>query len=230
MRNGSLQVIVFLFAMAFMLKLSSAFSAESLTGEASVVSSFPPDETFDELGLVLPVGWQTVPSSGDSAWAVTDQSPDSGMYAAHAADAGSTSDSSLTTPSFHVVRNGRLTFQHRVSLEYSYDGAVLEIQIAPDPAFHDIIAAGGRFVAGHYDHIILPGTNVLAGRPAWSGEHQTYSTVIVALPRSTEGQDIKVRWRVGTNDSFGTAGYWLDTVHVDSDGPPDDTVYADGFD
>jgi hypothetical protein len=201
--------------------------------------TFPPDEDFDELTPInsLPANWQIIPGSGPGAWSLTATASDSGPVSAYVPDPPTAIDSSLTTLAFHVDHDGRLSFRHKVSLEFvavgssvAYDAAVLEIQIGTDPAFHDIIAAGGRFIMGGYDHVVTAGASLLAGRSAWSGTSDSFRSVVVALPALASGQDVKLRWRVATDVSFGLAGYWLDTIHVDVAGGPVDIIFTNGFD
>ena len=213
-----------------------AYEVQHLDPQVPV--TFPPDETFDELGPIgaLPPNWQIVPAVGGDAWTLTSDSPDSGDLAAYVADATHAMDSTLTTPPFHIVGNGRLTFRHRVSLEFSgrdpgvaFDAAVLEIRIGSESAFHDVIDSGGRFVTGGYDHVVAVGASFLAGRRAWSGEHPDYGSVVVELPAAADGQDVQLRWRVATDADFGRRGYWVDSIHVDVDGSANDRIFADAF-
>lgn len=214
-----------------------AYEVQHLDPQVPV--TFPPDENFDELGpiVALPPNWHIVPAVGDDAWTLTSDSPDGGDLAAYVADAAHAMDSTLTTPSFHIIANGRLSFRHRVSLEVSgsapgvaFDAAVLEIRIGSESAFHDIIDSGGRFLSGGYDHVVAAGASLLAGRRAWSGAHSGYEPVVVDLPAAADGQDVELRWRVAADTSFGLSGYWLDTIHVDVAGEPDDVIFANGFD
>ena len=207
--------------------------------DPQVPVTFPPDETFDELGPInaLPSNWQIIPGSGPSAWSLVSTAADSGSLSAYVPDSPTAADSSLTTPALHVEHDGRLSFRHKVSLESvssasttAYDAAVLEIQIGSDPAFRDVIAAGGRFVMGGYGHVVAVGASLLAGRPAWSGTGTAFLPVVVALPAAADGQDVRLRWRVVTDANNGLEGYWLDTIHVDAAGQPDDTIFASGFD
>lgn len=206
--------------------------------DPQVPVTFPPDEDFDELHPLnsLPANWQIVPASGAAAWTLAATAADTGSLSAYAPDPPSAIDSTLTTLAFHVEHDGRLSFRHRVSLESSsgeqtraFDAAVLEIRIGASPSFQDITAAGGRFLTGGYDHVVAVGASLLAGRPAWSGESDAFRSVVVALPASASGQDVKLRWRVATDASEGRLGYWLDTIHLDVAGEPDDVIFSDDF-
>jgi hypothetical protein len=104
-----------------------------------------------------------------------------------------------------------------------FDGTVLEISVNGG-AFADIITAGGAFTAGGYTRTIDGGFgNPLANRPAWSGLSEarrhppTYITTTVTLPPSAAGQNIKLKWRTGTDNSdiaAGTVGVRIDTISI----------------
>lgn len=202
--------------------------------------TFPPDETFDELGpvMTLPANWTTVSTHSESVWVLANDQADTGTYSAFAPDAHLANDATLTTTPFHVVHGGQVSFRHRVGLEAqdnvtAYDGARLEIRIGDEADFHEITEAGGQIVQGGYDHVIAQGVgNALPGAGVWSGD-APYASVLVALPHAANGQDVTLRWRVVTDQNNGWSGYWLDSIHVDPDDgqtDPVDDIFEDGFD
>ncbi|MBA8888686.1 hypothetical protein FHW12_002919 [Dokdonella fugitiva] len=208
--------------------------------DVSIPVTFPPVETFDELGPAgtLPANWQNVSSHPESVWVLANDQVDSGMYSAFAPDARNANDATLTTTPFHVVHGGQVSFRQRVGLEAAdnvtaYDGARLEIQIGNDTEFREVTEAGGQIVQGGYDHVIAQGVgNALPGAGVWSGD-VPYSSVLVALPHAANGQDVKLRWRVVTDQNNGWAGYWLDSIQVapdDGQTDPDDNIFQNGFD
>ena len=70
----------------------------------------------------------------------------------------------------------------------------------------------GVCVTGRYTGEI-DGTadNPLAGRQAWSGDSGGYINSVINLPASFNGQTIKLRFRMGTDEAVAAPG-----VHVDS--------------
>src|SRR5262249_19346344 len=56
--------------------------------------------------------------------------------------------------------------------------------------------------------------NPLTNRFAWSGTNNNYSNVIINLPLSAAGQNVQFRWRVGTDDGTGGAGWRVDSIAV----------------
>ena len=135
----------------------------------------------------------------------------------------------MTSPVFRVnSATAELNFYNRYDLETTflrnklYDGAVLEIKIG-DGIFQDIIAAGGAFTSGGYDGVLETNfQNPLGGRRAWSGKsgpNQTPQFIVtnIKLPARAAGKNIRLRWRVGTDNGTAREGQYVDDVRV-SDG------------
>jgi hypothetical protein len=133
------------------------------------------------------------------------------------------SDKRLTSPDIPIGGPAaQLSFRHRYNLEISsnpataYDGGVLEISIGGG-AFTDIIAAGGAWVANGYTSTVSPSfSNPLGGRGAWSGSSGVFVTTIVKLPASAAGQNVQLRWRLGTDSSVTPpdGGWHVDTISI----------------
>src|SRR5262249_46235685 len=82
-------------------------------------------------------------------------------------------------------------------------------------AFVDILAAGGTFLSTPYDGVISATTgNPLAGRSAWTTSQSGYRTTIVNLPATAAGKMVKLRWRLGSDNSVASPGWRLDNVVV----------------
>lgn len=192
--------------------------------------TFPSDETFNELTAPeLPLNWINRLASGPGPGWVT-AAGSNGTNVAFTDDPPTVSDKSLETPPFDIVANGRVSFIHKLGLESdgetAFDGVVLEIAYGDGP-FVDISEAGGVFVFGGYDHVVNTGANPLSGRAAWSGSSVSYLPVVIDLPTAANGRSVRLRWRVGTDNSAGRTGYELDMIHVEVNGapafPPDET-------
>jgi predicted outer membrane repeat protein len=203
--------------------------------------TFPSDENFEELdnleltpGL-LPRGWQSEHSGAGSGWVSTRRIADAGALAGFIDDVPDQSDSSLVTPSFAIAQNAQLRFRQLVSLENdndgkAFDGAVLEIKIAGGD-FEDIVLAGGNFLLGGYNAVIVDtAPSAIAGRSAWSGHSGAYQDVVVELPASANGKTVQLRWRMATDDSGRDEGYWIDNIHIDLDRPEREVIFANDFD
>ena len=189
------------------------------------------NETFGATGEPnLPAGWMTQASGAQEIWKTSRTQHQTPPLAAYSAAASQVGINELVSPLIRVnSATATISFRNRYDFETTflrnrlYDGAVLEIKI-DDDSYQDIIQAGGAFVSGGYDGVIESCCrNPLAGRRAWSGKsgpNQTpqFITSVVKLPARTRGKNIRLRWRVGTDDGTSREGQYIDDVTV-----------ADGF-
>jgi hypothetical protein len=198
-------------------------------GALNVVTSF--SENFD--GVVapaLPAGWVTAATGVEVAWITSATTPNSAPNDAFAPDVTNIGDTALDSPTINVPAGGaQLTFKNLFNMEASatptvgYDGMVLEISINGG-AFADITTGGNAFIVGGYTRTISSTfSNPIGGRMAWSGlsggstASPTYITSTINLPAAANGQPIKLRWRVGTDDSAvaaGAAGVRIDNIAI----------------
>jgi hypothetical protein len=94
---------------------------------------------------------------------------------------------------------------------------VLEYTTNGGTTWTDIITGGGTFVSGGYTGALNTGfANPLPGRMAWEGNSNGYIDTLVNLPASLNGQTVRFRWLMGSDDSVGVAGggVWVDDVQV----------------
>ena len=175
----------------------------------------------------LPSGWVSSLLSGPAnctptgtcalgtQWTTNTTTPDSAPNSVFHNDPSCVTDTTLDSTSFPVTSpNAQLTFRNSYNLETNYDGGVLEISLGGG-AFTDILAAGGTFVTGGYSSTIATQFHSpIAGRMAWSGNSGGFVTTTVHLPSSAAGQDVKLRFRIGTDCSVSGTGWRIDTVSV----------------
>ncbi len=182
----------------------------------------PFGENFDGVTPpALPAGWAaTNPVNPDGVFWQTSNSglpappADSLPNAAWVNDPAVVSDKRLDSPIIPIVFPGALSFRNNYNLESSFDGGTLEISIGGG-AFTDIITAGGSFVTGGYNGTVSTCCgNPLAGRSAWTGNSGGFITTTVILPLSAVGQNIVLRWRMGSDNSFGVQGWRIDNISM----------------
>ena len=185
-------------------------------------------ENFDGVNLPnLPDNWTTSASGGQQTWKTSETAFDSPPNSAFSPSPAQPGINELTSPMFQIVsENAELTFRNRYDLETTflrnqlYDGSVLEIKIGSFGRFQDILAAGGTFESGGYDGLINSCCqNPLAGRLAWSGRsgaNQTaeFITTKVRLPAGAAGKNVRLRWRVGTDNGTSREGQYIDDIIV----------------
>ena len=170
-------------------------------------------ENFDGVTAPsLPTGWTTATNGGAAAWRTSNANSISEPNNALALESLAIAETLLQTPTIAVPASGGiLSFQNHFKLVanpppgQAWDGVVLDIRISNvnNGAYDDIIAAGGMFLDGGYTHTIgCCLGNPLTGRWAWSGtlgNSASYITTTIALPSTANGQDIILRWRLGTS-------------------------------
>jgi hypothetical protein len=185
-------------------------------------------EAFETADLAS--GWTVSSEVGSSQWAQTTAksfSPTRSMYSPGVA---SRSDTSLVSPTLAIPSEAQalqVSFWHDFSFE-SDDGGVLEFSL-DGGAWYDVAASGSgaSFASGGYTASI-GGTgppnerNPLTGRTVWSGSSGGFQQVAVSLSDTAKyaGHGLRLRWRLGTNSSTASAGWYVDSVVLFGIGNP----------
>src|SRR6185436_19408785 len=107
---------------------------------------------------------------------------------------------------------------HTYNLEQNFDGGVIEVS-SPNingGTYTDITdaAVSGSFSAGNYSPSISTFNyqSPIAGRRAWTGNSGGYINSAVNLGPFVNGQTIKLRFRMGADNSVSAAGWRIDTI------------------
>ncbi len=199
------------------------------SGEPRVAFS----QNFDRTSQgFLPVRWMRSATNidglpdGPRNWRVSTARSQSGSKALFSPDLNQVGRSEILTPVFAVTTaDAKLSFRNWYEFETTflrnrlYDGSVLDIKIGNAP-WQDIIAAGGAFESGGYDGPLdACCQNPLANRPGWSGRsgiNQTseFITTAVRLPPTAAGQQVQLRWQVGTDVGGLREGQYIDDLVV----------------
>jgi subtilisin-like proprotein convertase family protein len=175
-------------------------------------------ENFDGVQVPqIPNGWTTNATGTGVNFVTVTNFSDTAPNAVFTPNLATTGLAEITSPPIFVTgARSNLNFRQKYSLENTWDGGVLEIKIG-NGQFQDVVAAGGIFLAGGYTATLNPSTNPLAGRSAWSGATQDgFLATSVQLPSATFGQTVQFRWRMGSNDSFSSVGWWIDSVILET--------------
>lgn len=209
-------------AITLTFNVTSSLGATSFTRTFNIgVPSVTFTENFDGVTApAFPAGWTAVSVSGGvnfvNSTLASDTAPNS-AYAVNPATVGGGTD--LTSPSIAVTASAAtVSFRHRFDTEAGWDGGVLEISIGAG-AFQDIITAGGSFIENGYTGALGAGVNnPLANRNAWNGLSNGFITSVVRLPAAAAGQNIRLKWRFGSDDNtVGTGanpGWYVDTIRL----------------
>lgn len=205
------------------MNVTSSLGAKTFTLPIPVgLKSITLQQNFDGVSAPgLPGGWAPSSSGFGIPWvtatSTSDTTPNS-AFAANSTNPGTnnTGSTELTSPPIAVTSSAAtVSFRNQFNLEGGFDGGVLEISINGG-TFQDIVTAGGSFVENGYNGTIDPATNSpIAGRPAWTGTtNGAFITTTAQLPASSNGQSIRLRWRLGTDSSLFAVGWFIDSVVV----------------
>jgi hypothetical protein len=187
----------------------------------------PCTEAFDGVSApALPAGWvATNPDPGDGImWVTTVAVPDTAPNSAFINDQDGVSDKVLDSRPITVnSATAQITFRNNFDTEFSdgvfWDGGVLEVS-SPNISSGDFVditdpLVGGSFVSGPYTgEISGDASNPLAGRMAWSGSSGGYLDTVINLGANVNGQTIKLRFRMGTDEAVVAPGWWVDTISI----------------
>ena len=157
-------------------------------------------------------------------WVTTTANTDTPPNAAFIPDQDGVSDKVLDSRSITVnSASAQLTFRNNFDTEFSdgifWDGGVLEVS-SPNisgGAFLDItdpLIGGSITIGGYTGEISGDASNPLAGRMAWSGSSGGYITTVANLGPNVNGQTIKLRFRMGTDEAVVAPGWWVDTLSI----------------
>jgi hypothetical protein len=160
-------------------------------------------------------------------WVTSTTLPDTAPNSAFIDDPDHRGDKRLDSPSIAISSAATLTFRNRFDTEFDgtiyWDGGVLEVSINGGP-FLDVTdpAIGGSFISGGYTGMIYvgppPAYNPLAGRMAWSGNSGGFINTVVDLGPNVVGQNIVLRFRMGSDEAVGAPGWWIDTLSITGTG------------
>ncbi len=180
-------------------------------------------QAFDSVTApTLPAGWTTSATGVETNWVTQTAVNSSPPNAAFVPDVANIGASDLISPVIALPSGAsQLTFANNYDLETNaanaaegFDGGVLEIRIGTN-AFTDILTAGGSFVTNGYTlPISTSWGNPVGGRMAWSGISGGFVSSVVNLPPSAGGQNVQLRWRVGTDNSNSRPGWRIDSVGI----------------
>ena len=175
-------------------------------------------------------GWTHGNSQGTTDnWALSTAQSRSATHSWFAAGPGSTNINDLTSPSIAVppsATNLTLGFWHRYDFQSGRDGGVIEFSV-DGGAWFDVTASGSgaAFATGGYNSSFTSSgnpssRNPLAPRACWTGANTGFAQVVVNLTDTAKyaGHSLRVRWRLATNSSTASAGWYLDDIALNGGG------------
>ncbi len=174
-------------------------------------------------------GWTHGNSQGTiDNWALVTTKSRSPTRSFHAAGPASTNINDLNSPAIAVASsasNLTLSFWHNFNFQSGRDGGVLELSLNGG-TWLDVTDSnsGASFATGGYNSSFAtsgnPNTrNPLNPRTCWSGANTGFTQVVVNLSSTKyAGQTLRARWRLATNSSTASTGWYLDDVALNGGG------------
>ena len=156
-------------------------------------------------------------------WVTSVTSPDSAPNDAFIGDQDGISDKVLTRANVTVGASAVMSFRNNFNTEFSdgiyWDGYVLEVSTPSISGgeFLDITDShvGGSFVSGGYTgELSGKANNPLAGRMAWSADSGGYIDTVINLGPNLAGQNIQMRFRMGTDEAVASVGVRIDNISI----------------
>lgn len=210
-------------------------------GDASARGQGCPPRYVQDFDVVtppmLPADWtatQGMNVTGAPLWITSTITPDTPPNAVFSTAPDNILDNRLDAPPISAgFFDNTVTFNHSYDLEEGFDGAVLEISTPTinGGAFTDVTdpAVGGSFGFGdgYNSTISTASQSPIAGRMAWSGNSNGYTSVHLFLGfiGPSFGDNVVMRFRLVTDNSRASAGWRVDTFrwHHNECNPPSPT-------
>lgn len=178
--------------------------------------------SFD--GATPPAGWASQADTGSNSWTVVStrsHSPANSWFAPGPASKTTTSLESPAIPIPPAATDIQLRFWHDFHLQTEYDGGRIEFSL-DGGAWFDVAGSGSGavFASNGYTTATIKGTGAPSGRsefyglPAWSGSSNGFIETIVNLTDTARyaGHALRIRWRLATDGSIASPGWYVDTV------------------
>ncbi len=178
-------------------------------------------------------GWTHGNSQGTTDnWALSTAQSHSATHSWFAAGPASTNINDLTSPAIAVsaaATNLTLSFWHNYNFQTGRDGGVLEFSV-DGGAWFDVTASGSgaAFSTGGYNSSFITTGNPNAKNPlvadgprsCWTGAGTGFAQVVVNLTDTAKyaGHSLRIRWRLATNSSTASTGWYLDDIALNGGG------------
>ena len=162
--------------------------------------------------------WQ--PGGLTTTWGLSNARVHDGIFAYHAVGLAEVSDQWAQLPGLVLPPAGmgpiQLSFWNWQSLEDGphgcFDGGFLEYSV--DGGSQWQVLTGTQLLTDPYDGVISSDYgNPAAGHEAWCGDPQDWLAAVVDLS-ALAGETVALRFRLGTDESNGREGWYLDTLSL----------------
>ncbi len=200
---------------SFAVNLSTGQSQDySFTVKVNAGSYYAPVTVLDEpvAGATISSAW-TTSSTTTTNWAVSSAQSISSPNSFFSLNLTSVSDQKIqTTNNIGLpVSKPKLSFQGYINSEPGWDGGVVEISTDNGTNWTDL---GPKFISGGYNGSLSNlGSNAIRGRSAFTGNSNGFVKSTISLS-SYAGQNVKLRFRFGSDESVAATGWYVDDILV----------------
>jgi carboxypeptidase T len=188
-------------------------------------------DSYSNISQADSAGWSHQATAGSDDWRIELSSGVNGSPAFVSTDVGSTENKFLMSPEMSVTDSSTLEFWHKYDFEVSgtnryYDGGVLEITTNNGNSWTDL---NSLITQGGYTQTLENGSS-LGGQLVWGGLQSEFTKVEVDLS-SYDGDDVKIRWRIGSDSSVGAGDWVIDDIKLmdPSACSNNDLIFENGF-
>ncbi len=162
------------------------------------------------------IGTQSFDNSANIPFFAGQSSVDLGSQAMVIVNNSFQSDVAVETKPIQVgyAGNFEMSFWHFYGLEEGWDGGVVEISVNGGN-WVDVTEMGGTFDIGYDGEIEEQDAQALSGRPVFHGKNNTTqwgNMERINFGTALNGNEVKLRFRVGTDSYSSDAGWWIDNV------------------
>ena len=177
-------------------------------------------ENFDG----TPAGWTSQATTGTNSWTLSTAQSKSPPTSYFAPGPSTKSTTSLTSPAIPIpagATNLQLKFWQNRDLQSTRDAGKLEFSIDNGASWFDVESSGSGaiFASNGYNATIgstgpKSSRNEFAGQSAWSGNSNGFVETIVNLTDTAKyaGQNLRLRWRIATDNSTASTGWYIDSI------------------
>jgi hypothetical protein len=172
-------------------------------------------------------GWTHSASTGTiDNWALTTAKSHSTSHSFFAAGPSTKNVDDLYSPAVAIPASAsgiQLGFWHNYNMQNRYDGGVLELSVDGGTWFDvTAIGSGAAFASGGYANTLISSSSPFRNRLAWTGTNSGFTQVVINLTDLTKyaGHNLAMRWRLATNSSTASTGWYIDDIVLSAIIPP----------
>lgn len=171
------------------------------------------NETVTSNPPALPAGWTTSSTPTSNPWVSTIAQSHSAPASLYTSNLVTANDQTLTSANNIALgaNPATLSFWSYINAESGWDGGVVEISTNGGGSWADL---GSKMRSGGYNGSLMSGTqNPLTGRNAFTGNSLGFFKTVVDLT-SYASQNIKLRFRFGSDESVAATGWYVDDILI----------------